>query len=188
MRQPKGEYGYIRSQRKMYGMLSAISFMVITIVLIVDRYLLEGNVLLLLSVLLVLPAAQFLVKYILYRQFKDGNEIFYKRLEAVSQQLVCLASLAIVRGKQTLFYEAAVMSDRELVLLIDKKKERKDVLSYKEYIEKLIVPKGFSVKVSVYNDEEAMYQYVSDKLVRTLKNVDTNTQVDLAHLLMGQSV
>lgn len=188
MRQPKGEYGYIRSQRKMYALLSAIGVVVIATLLIVDRYILEGNVLLLLTVLLALPEAQFLVKYILYRQFKDGNEGFYRRLEAVSDQMVCLASLAIIRGKNTLFYEAAVMSDQELVLLINKKKERKDILAYKENIEKLIKPKGFSTKVSVYNDEEAMYRYVNEQLIRTLKHVNTDTQVDLAHLLLGQSV
>ncbi len=188
MRQPKGEYGYIRSQRKMYALISAIGIVVITTLLIVDRYILKGNVLLLLTVLLALPEAQFLVKYILYRQFKDGNERFYRRLEAVSEQLVCLASLAIVRGKNTLFYEVAVMSDQELVLLIDKKKERKDILMYKENIEKLIKPKGFAAKVSVYNDEDAMYCYVNDRLIKTLKHVDTDTQVDLAHLLLGQSV
>lgn len=189
MRQPKGEYGYIRSQKRSYLLLMIVGFFIILALYIIDRYVLtSGNVLLLITVLLALPEAQFLVKYILYRQYKEGKEDIYRKFEKISDRLVYLSSLVVVRGKKTLFYQIAVVSDKEVILLIDEKKTRKQVMEYKELIEKLIKPKGYTATVKVYNDEQAMYSYVITQLSTLLNNVDTNSQVALANVLLDNSI
>lgn len=187
MRQPKGEYGYIRSQKKVYGMLSLICAALIIVLYIITNFILEGNVLLIVTVLLALPLAQFLVKYVLYRQYRETEESIYRKIEGINDRLVCLGSLIVVRGKVTLFYEAAIVTDQEVVLLIAKQKERKDILFYKENMEKLIRPKGYNAKISVYNDSEAMYNYVCD-LVPGINKINTDEQIELAEMILGQSI
>lgn len=189
MRPPKGEYGYIKSQQKIYLIATIVGFIIMAIIYCIDRFVFtEGNVLLLITALLALPQAQFLVKLILYTRFKEGNEESYRKLEAITDRLVYLASLAIVRGKKTLFYEAVVVSDKEIILLLDKKKTRKELMEYKELVEKLIKPKGYIAEVKIFNDEEAIYKYVKTELKGTLNNIDTTNQVDMANLLLDYSI
>jgi hypothetical protein len=189
MRQPKGEYGYIGSQRKSYLLLTIIGFLIILVLYIIDKYVFtEGNVLLLITALLALPEAQFIVKYILYRKYKDGKEEIYRKFEKISDRLVYLSSLVVVRGKKTLFYQMAVVSDEEIILLVDEKKTRKQILEHKELIEKLIRPKGYSAKVKVYNDEQSMHSYVMTQLSTLLNNIDTDSQVALANILLDNSI
>lgn len=189
MRQPKGEYGYINSQKKTYFTLMIIGLIVIVAIYIVDRFLFtKGNVLLLFVVLLALPEAQIIVKYILYRQFKEGNEEVYRKFEKISDRLVYLSSIAVIRGKKTLFYQIAVVSEKEVILLIDKKKTNKQIMMYRELIEKLIGSKGYGAKVKVYNDEKEMYSYVITHLSAMLNKINVDNQIALANVLLDNSI
>ncbi|GKX28900.1 hypothetical protein SH1V18_13800 [Vallitalea longa] len=189
MRQPKGEYGYINSQKKMYLRSTVIGLLIMAVIYVVDRFVFtEGNVLLIVVALLALPESQFFVKYILYRQFKEGKEEVYRKFEKISDRLVYLSSLAVIRGKKTLFYQIAVVSEKEIILLIDKKKTRKEVNEYRELIEKLISSKGFGAKVKVYNDEQEMYSYVITQLSILLNKINVDNQIALANVLLDNSI
>ncbi|MCT4598256.1 MAG: hypothetical protein N4A50_10315 [Vallitalea sp.] len=189
MRQPKGEYGYIKSQQKVYLIGAIIGFIVMAILYCMNTFIYtEGNVLLLITVLLALPEAQFVVKLILYTRYKEGNENSYRKLEAVTDKLVYLASLGIVRGKKTLFYESIVVSDNELVLLISNDTTRKELMEYKELVDKLVRPKGYLVDIKIFNNDEDIYNYVKNQLKGKLNNIDTTKQVNLANLLLDNAI
>jgi hypothetical protein len=189
MRQPKGEYGYIKSQQKVYLIGTIIGFIVMAILYCMNTFIYtEGNVLLLITVLLALPEAQFLVKLILYTRYKEGNENSFRKLEAVTDKLVYLASLGIIKGKKTLFYESIVVSDNEIVLLINSDTNRKQLLEYKELVDKLIRPKGYILDIKIFNNEEEIYSYVKNQLKGKLNNVDTTKQIKLANLLLDNSI
>ncbi|MCT4545452.1 MAG: hypothetical protein N4A63_18100 [Vallitalea sp.] len=185
----KGEHGYIYSQKRRYLLASIIGLLIIIPMYLIDRFvLLEGNVLLLITVLLVLPLTQFIVKFIVYLPFKECNKEVYTKFEKLSDSLVCLSSLVMVRGKKTLFYQLAIVSGKEITLLIDEKKSRKEMMEYKELVEKLIRPKGYSTKVRIFNSEKEMYSYINNDLSILLNNVNPSDQVELANILLDNAI
>ena len=189
MRKPKGDYGYISSQKKTYFLLMIIGLIVIVTIYCIDRFVLtKGNVLLLFVVLLALPEAQIIVRYILYKQYKDGKEEVYRKFEKISNELVCLGSIAVIRGKKTLLYEITVMSEKEIILLINSNKTRKEAFDYLELIEKLIRSRGYKAQVKIFTDAEEMYKYVTTHLSTILKNNNVDNQIALANMLLDNSI
>lgn len=185
----KGDYGYIKHQRtkNLRNALICIIGVITAYFMSVYLELKTTYYLTILSALLILPSALFLTKFILYSKYKPGSETFYKRLSTISKQLLVICDLIVVRGKKTVYFEFVVLTDKEIIVL-SKNLQEKAIINTKNLLDEILKSRGYNgIKVSVYTQEDKMYQYINNKALIS-HHIDENRQGLIAETLILNTV
>lgn len=144
----KGKIGYIDGVKKRnfrFGITGmAAMFMVYLIGLMVTGT--NASYATLAAVLMALPAAQMLTRYLSLRRYKSLDPAFGKAMEARGVQ--AYYEMVVVYGKKTFYVESAAISPEGLEILT------KDKNFSVEDVKGLLRAKGISVNVRQHRDPE----------------------------------
>jgi hypothetical protein len=192
MKRIKGEVGYLDYHKKKNLILFVSGLATFNILYLVGYFVYNTNknMLTLISVLLILPTSQFVTKYILIARYKSGSLDMYNRLKQISGNLVILCDLLLVSGRNTRYFEFAVISGKDLVLLsnlnkFSKKDKKNNIRDDKTIIQDMLNSKGFKANIKIYEDSDEFYSYLLDT---SLRNKSNDKKDELAQLLLSNSV
>jgi len=178
----RGDYGYVVAEKKRNLKLSLIlliaCIIVFTIGLVLNN---EITVVMnLISILLILPIAQFLAKYFSFFTYKPLDQEMFETIDKISEHFLVLGEMPLVRGKKTYFIKVMTISECGVHVLVDPGKNshltRQTQIETKAMLMSIISPKGFKQEVNVYTDIEA---YIKD--LRTIGQ-SSNQKSDENHL------
>lgn len=182
MKVSKGEYGYIKAQTKSHLRLSIMGvFLIISIYVLGNVMSIEKNIYLLLSALCALPVAKYLVKFILYVRYKEGNQSIYNKLKTYENEFVVLSSLIIVRQKNTIFYPFIIIGEKEIIIYTNENNKVKSI----ELIEELLTSKGYANGIKIFTNDNEMFNYI-DKI--NIINQVKSQQKEIANVLLANGV
>lgn len=140
------------------------------------------------SVIMILPAAQFLAKFFSYAKYKTLPEEQFERLSNMSDDFLVLGELPIIRGKKvyktlvTVVTKVGVFSYIEP--LKDSKLSRKELLDTEHALNSILKPKNLGVSVKMYNDFEAMCNYLRTTVKSTSFEPDEQALATIASVLI----
>jgi len=147
----KGQLGYMAATKKkniLYGHAGLIAMMLLymTGLMFVGN---NGSGWTLLAVLIALPSAQFLARYLSLRRFGRVSDELVQILSKLEPN-TCLYELALVIGKKTYYIEAAVLEEKALCVYTENKDlKAKDLKDF-------FLQKGLLVQVNIYSKAEAL--------------------------------
>lgn len=166
----RGDHGYIDHIKKHNLMISSGLLISCIIVFIVGLTIDSGAtiVLNLISVLLILPTAQFMARYFSVFRYKALTNEEFDALESISEDFLVLGELPIVRGKKGYYTFASVVTKVGIYVLIEPSKDvtasRKQKLDTKQALVSLVKPKGHQQEIHVYDDYEALFKTLKQEV------------------------
>ncbi len=169
----RGDHGYI-TYVKRHNLRISI-FLLIACLIVFTLGLALSNaftiVLNLISVLLILPTAQFLARYFAVFRYRVLEKEKFDNLCEISDDFLVLGELPIVKGKKGYYTYTSVITKVGIYVLVDSDKDlissRKKKLEIKQVLVSLVKPKGHNQEIYVYDDYDDLYknlrQYVKSK-------------------------
>lgn len=191
----KGDFGYIDYNRRKNGVISIVLIVIVLITAFVGRALFEKYSIYfaVCSALLILPTAQFMTQYILFGKYKSGKKEYFEKYQSVSELLVVLSDLIMVRLKKTAYFSTIVLSDDYIVAVLGKstgllkaKKINKEGAS--QLLNDILKPKGVNYKLEVFDDDEEAYKFINIRIKSTLKTVDETKRNLLTTIILQNSI
>lgn len=152
----KGTRGYISARKKLAALCTLISFGVAAGVFILGLCLNnfeKGNIFTIVAAVLVIPAAKFLVSFIMFFPYKTVSEDQYNRVMAVLQpEDAAFADVVMTSTEHVLNMAYIVMVGDKLFVLEGRAKEKWQFT--KEYLQTTCTRKGYDVTVTVFETSE----------------------------------
>ncbi len=188
MKISKGEYGYIKEQKKTQLLYSIGSLILIVTFNVLSTFILDYSKLFtLISILFVLPFAQRFVKLILLIRYKENSRLKDTRLNTATDNLKALYSLIMTAGNRTIYFDSIILSDKEVILLkldIKGKTDGKDKI---EWARKLFQITGHKVKVSFFNDLAELLKYIQNNSI-DFSRLNTDKQTELERIVLSYTI
>lgn len=195
MKIAKGENGYLKFNKRKngimaVGLLCCIFSLSVLGRLVWEKYFIYFAVA---AALMILPAGQSLTQYLLFSKYKEGSKENFQKFQAISDHLVVLCDLIMVKSKKTVFLSFAVLTDEEIIVCYkpNKNKARQNELkadAAKHLLHEIIKPKGYSYHLEMFDDEEKLAEYIKKSVKGKLNAVDDIKQNKLATILLQNAV
>lgn len=188
----KGENGYIDYYKKKYLKFSIILLLLVVTIYVIGKIFAPNHFIYFMvgSALMILPAAQYITKYLLFSRYKSASSNMYQALQDISDQLLIFSDLIIVQGKKTIYCDFAVLSDQQIVVYFNPKgnKSQDKQKTVKEIIQNLYQKKGYQIPVEVIDNEDAYLTFIKQNVKGTLNNVNVETQEQLGRIIIQNAV
>lgn len=143
------------------------------------------------SVIIILPAAQFLAKFFAYAKYKTLPEEQFKRLASISDDFLVLGELPIIRGKKVYKTLVTVVTKVGVFSYIEPLKEsklsRKELLDTQHALNSILKPKNLGVSVKMYDDLDAMYDYLRTSVKSSSTSPDEQALANIASVLITKT-
>ncbi len=174
----RGDYGYVSYIKKHNAKVSVVLLIgcisIFVIGLMVPEHLrIFMNIF---SVLLILPAAQFIAKFLGFYRYQPLEIDKFNNLKQLSEDFLVLGELPIIRGKQNYFLRTMIIAKTGVYVLVDGfddvKKNRRLILKTTEALTSIIKPKGFKQNVIVFNEYEKLYMELETNIKPKCFNTD----------------
>jgi len=154
----KGKKGYIAHKRRLNAYFVA-SFAVVIIGLYIAGLIIfksRNNYLTLIAVVLVLPAAKFIVNLIISLKSSEINNDFYKKLEGLNYNYLAY-DLIVSNKKSPESFKAAAFNNNTIYLYSNKKQDEKFII---ESIKDFLANVKIKANVHIYNKEDEYFKAV----------------------------
>lgn len=186
----RGDYGYVNYIKK-HNLKISVGLVLACLLVFFIGLTLSNEItvfLNLISVLLILPTAQFMAKYFGFIKYKILDESKFRALEEVSNDFLVLGELPVIRGKRTYFLKTAVITKVGLYGLLDGEEDvkanRKLVLDTKEALTSIIKPKGFNEPIKLFTDYDSLYNELKTKVKSQAFDPDEKELARLAQTII----
>jgi len=188
-----GDYGYVLSAKK-YNLKLALSFLGICIIVYLIGVVFFDKLapfFTIGSVLLILPASQFLAKYLSYATYKTINSEQFEKIESISEDFLVLGELPIIRGKKVYTTLVTVVTKVGVYSYIDPRKDisesRKVLLDTEHALNSILKPKNLGVTAKIYNDFDDMYDYLRTTIKSIAVSPDEKKLGEIAKLYITKT-
>ncbi len=171
----KGQFGYLsaKKRRNLLIMIIAfalvIAFFVIGLVIFKDK----NNILTVVSIVLVLPAAKFAVAYFILLPHASAPIYLKEAVEKVSGNLMVLYDLVLSNKVSPIGTQAVAVTDTLIIALTNETKADKKL--FENSVKEFMQVDGCSVTVKLYTDEKSFLA----KLNMLAKSNSDNAAKDL---------
>lgn len=158
---PKGTYGYINAQKKIDIIWSAIYF-ALPIGLFLIGFISTKtriNLLTVVAIVSVLPAAKKLTTTIMLCRFCTGSQDFYEKTKSVVGELTAAYDLALTTYDSKLYVNAVVLAGHNVILYSETQKDNQIV--FENFIKDVLSNNGHgSYTVKLFADEAQFFNRV----------------------------
>lgn len=155
MKAGKGEHGYINQRKKRQLMVTLIMFFIAAATFILGLALNKwdkANIFTVMAALFVLPAAKFLVNFIILAPYHTVAEEVYQRLiTAVSKEDTVYTDMVFTSEQKVMNLAMLVIAGNQIIGLTGREKEN-DVYM-KQYLSNSLEARGYSFKVTILKKE-----------------------------------
>lgn len=161
----KGDNGYIDYHKSKYLKIAITLLIVVLVIYVLGQTLVPEFLVYYFQVgaaLMILPTAQYFTKFLLFNRFKSGSEVIYKTIKEISEKLLVLSDLIIVRGKKTIYCDFVVVTDKHLVFYSSQNKRIKESKKneIKEIIKNIFESKGYVISIEVIDNEDEYINHI----------------------------
>lgn len=156
----KGEKGYIAERKKLAGLMTLIFFAIVAALYITGLIVCKtrNNILTVIAVLLVLPAAKFAVDWIMILPHKPVDEGLYNAVEEADGKFLHKYECVFTSKERAVYAPALVITDHTMCAYVQDTKT--DMKNFREALEKYTEAAGASVKVTLISDEKQFIKKV----------------------------
>ena len=174
----KGTIGYIDQVKRKNLSYAVIGLSLMAIIYFAGLIIVgdNGSSWTLMAVLLALPAAQFLTRYLSLKGFKSLKSGDILQMDHLAPEAIAY-ELALVIGKKTYFCPMAVITDNTISLY------SQDLDITVKIVKSLLKQKGFQCQVQVYKDLPVFLDAVKQG-----KMMDVNKTQALRKMLIGNAL
>ncbi len=186
----KGEFGYIQDTKAHNFKLAMIMLLIALSVFIFGKALLPKmfNYFAVVAALLMLPVAQCITRYLVFKGFKSIKKQLYEKLTQIDQEVLLLYDLILVFSKKTIQSKVtAIINDTIIVYIEDNKKEKNKELA-EEVINKILEKNKIKAKLEIIVDEEAYIDRINKLFEENKTILDNQLQDNLAEILLLSSI
>ncbi len=190
----RGDHGYI-TYVKRHNLMVSILLLIACLIVFTLGLALSNNitiVLNLISVLLILPTAQFLARYFSVFKHVVLEEDKFNELCKMSEDFLVLGELPIVRGKKGYYTYVTIISKVGVYVLIDPEKDivasRKKKLETKQALVSLVKPKGHDQEIYIYDDYDLLYKELKQNVKSKAGNPDMKELGKIASAFISKTV
>ena len=154
-RQEKGEFGYMAYRKKMnlIKMLAAFGIVIAVFVAGLIAFKTRNNILTVLSIVLVLPAAKMAVGYFVLLPHKSASSKLYEKTEQAASNLGRCYDLIVSNAKSPIGTLAVVVSDTSVCAFTQE--EKADKALFEKSMCDFMKNDGLNVSVTLYKDEKS---------------------------------
>jgi len=189
----RGDFGYIHDAKKQNLRLALILLASCLIVFLFGQLIANDLTpfFTIISVVLILPAAQFLSKFLSYLKYKTATKDQFEIVDSISDDFLVLGELPIIRGKK--IYETLITVVTKvgvyvyLLPLRDVQGTRKMTLDTKVALESILTPKRVTQPLQVFTDFEAFKAHLRTVVKSQAGNPDEKQLGDIATLFIEKS-
>ena len=146
----KGDYGYIRREKKKRLLVTLGLFVLPAIVFIVGLVLADGNK----SNIFTVVA----VGFIMMVMQKPVDKAVYDAIEAKKGKLLMGYEMYITQEKSSLMIEAAAFCGEEIACYTTRAKDQKQIEDCTTYLNKIIRANGYKCHVKIFDREKAFLE------------------------------
>ncbi|PKM50219.1 MAG: hypothetical protein CVV02_12065 [Firmicutes bacterium HGW-Firmicutes-7] len=194
MKKIKGENGYIDYYKKQYLIISVAFLVAVMTIYIIGNIFAKSYFVYfaVLSALMILPASQYLTKYLLFVRYKSGASDYYEKFKGLHEQMLVLSDLIVVKGKQTLYFDFIIFSDKNILACHKqksgdvKKNERLQVA--KSLLQNIYHPNGYDIPIIVFDCEEELLAYLIKNVASIMNSNNEAKQDKLANLILNSAI
>ena len=154
----KGDYGYIRREKKKRLLVTLGLFVLPAIVFIVGLVLADGNksnIFTVVAVVGCLPGCRAAVGFIMMVMQKSVDKAVYDAIEAKKGKLLMGYEMYITQEKSSLMIEAAAFCGEEIACYTTRAKDQKQIEDCATYLNKIIRANGYKCHVKIFDREKA---------------------------------
>lgn len=171
----KGSLGYLKFRKKKNLCWTFFLFSLAAVALVFGLWLYNGdknNFFTLLAALLSLPAAKWLVAFLLFFPYPFVKEEQYQRVLAVKhEQDVLFTEVLMTSKEKPMYFSFFVYTGQAVIGLLGREKESEEFC--KEYFSNLFLRCGYSVKVKITKEETIFIKKIQSE---KRKNVFTENE------------
>lgn len=157
----KGDYGYIRREKKKRLLVTLGLFVLPAIVFIVGLVLADGNksnIFTVVAVVGCLPGCRAAVGFIMMVMQKPVDKAVYDAIEAKKGKLLMGYEMYITQEKSSLMIEAAAFCGEEIACYTTRAKDQKQIEDCTTYLNKIIRANGYKCHVKIFDREKAFLE------------------------------
>ncbi|MBE5853094.1 MAG: hypothetical protein E7299_09165 [Lachnospiraceae bacterium] len=188
LKNPKGQYGYIKKQTRMELMKSIILF-ALSFSLYISGRITTGsnkNLLTIVAVLGFLPASQFAVRSIMFIRAKGCSEEIYQKVEKVSEGLASRFDLYLTSYKLNFQISHVVMKNKNLIGYTEDAKF--DENACYEHLKTMFMKNGIKdITVKIFTDLDKYLERV-ENLKQSAMEEKTKLQDEVLQLMEDLSL
>lgn len=186
---PKGTYGYLKSQRKIETIKTILLFALALGIFVVGYVTTKTkeNLLTVVAVASVLPAAKQMTITVLFYKYVSGNAEVYQRMEAQAKNATCLSDIVITAYDKVMELLHVAIVGKTIIAYSEKSKT--DEKATEEFVKKMLEKNGYKgTSIKVYKDEKtyiARLQAMQENLQGERK---PQLEEEMAHVIKAISI
>ena len=161
----KGDYGYIRREKKKRLLVTLGLFVLPAIVFIVGLVLADGNksnIFTVVAVVGCLPGCRAAVGFIMMVMQKPVDKAVYDAIEAKKGKLLMGYEMYITQEKSSLMIEAAAFCGEEIACYTTRAKDQKQIEDCTTYLNKIIRANGYKCLDSLNRNYDELEKSASE--------------------------
>jgi hypothetical protein len=189
----RGDFGYIKDAKKQnlklaLGLLASCILIYIIGVILANDF---SPFFTIASVVMILPTAQFLSKYLSYLKYKTAKQEEFDTINSLSSDFLVLGELPIIRGKK--IYETLITTVTNIGIyvyigpLLDVTASRRNLLDTKSALDSIISIKRLQLEVKVFDNFEAYEEILRTTIKSQAFNADQKQLAEIAVSLIEKA-
>jgi len=188
-----GDFGYVVSSKK-HNLKFALMFLSICIIVYLVGVMFFDELapfFTIASVLLILPSAQFLAKFMSYAKYKTITKEEFERVESISEDFLVLGELPIIRGKKVYNTLVTVVTKVGVFSYIEPKRDvnesRKELLDTEHALNSILKPKNMTVEAKVYDNLDYMCNHLKTSVKSKAFSPDEKQLGEIAKIYISKT-
>lgn len=186
---PKGTYGYLKSQRKIETIKTIVLFALAAALFLVGYVTTKTkeNLLTVVAVAAVLPAAKQMTTTILFYRYVSGSAAVYEKLEAQVKNATCLSDIVITAYDKVMELLHVAIVGKTIIAFSEKPKT--DEKATEDFVKKILEKNGYKgVSIKVYKDENAYTARLQAMQENLQGEKNSQLEEEMAHVIKAISI
>lgn len=178
----KGQFGYLSAQKKRNLIIMVIAFALVIACFIIGLVIFKdkNNILTVVSIVLVLPAAKFAVAYFILVPHTAAQRQLKEAVEKISGSLIVLYDLVLSNKVSPIGTQVVAITDTLIIALTNEMKADKKL--FENSVKEFMQVDGCTVTVKLYTDEKSFLAKLnmlaksnSNEMVKDFKKMQKNS-------------
>lgn len=156
----KGEYGYLKKRQHTQILKVLIMALIIIGILVtgIIIYKTKNNILTVLAILVVLPAAKMLVNCIMLCRYKATGQEEYEKISAYEDRNKICYDMVLCAKDKIFNVKIMTVSKKDVLIYTEDKLNNKEEIE--KYIASFVRVNGHSIHVKIINDKNMLYKHL----------------------------
>lgn len=154
----KGSRGYIDSQKRKFGIITGFFFVLVAAFFITGLILCKtrNNLLTVMAILMVLPAAKFAVDLIMVLPYKAVTDEFYNRLENTDAKFLHKYECVFTSKEKAVYAAALVITEHTVCVYAPS--SQTDAGKFEKSLQNFVKTTGPTINVMLFTDEQQFFK------------------------------